>query len=61
MTRPDDRADDDAPTVYARLAAQTEVFTRTRPVAPVTRWVGRAIVAAILVAVVIGVTVGSPW
>ena len=61
MTRSDDRVPDDAPSVYARLAAQAEVFTATRPVSRWTPWVGRLIVVAILVTVVAAVTIGSPW
>lgn len=61
MTSPADRAPDDAPSVYARLATQTDVFTATRPVSRWTPWVGRVIVVAILVTVVVAVTTGSPW
>jgi hypothetical protein len=58
MTRPHNRAADDAPSVYARLAAQSDIVEHTRPVPGWIRWVGRAVAVAIVVVAVIGVIWG---
>ncbi len=58
MTRPHNRDADDAPSVYARLAAQIDIAERARPVPGWVPWVGRAVAVAIIVVAVVGVVWG---
>lgn len=58
MTRPHNRDADDAPSVYARLAAQIDIVERARPVPGWVPWVGRAVAIAIIVVAVVGVVWG---
>ena len=58
MNRPDTPDADDAPSVYARLAAQSDIVERARPVPAWIRWVGRGVAVAIVVVAIVGVIWG---
>ncbi len=58
MIRPDTPDPDDAPSVYARLAAQTDIVERALPVPEWIRWFGRVVAVAIVVVALVGVIWG---
>ena len=59
MTSPP--GDDTRPGVYARLAEEAEIRHATHTPTRASRWLGRAIVAALCAGVVVAALQANPW